>query len=76
MSDETGSAAGAKLVWSDRAWEKFLGRPTEELVEEEAQFLGEMESRMTYTRVTFLMGWSPEVGKLAVCDIHGTLLGR
>ena len=69
MIDETGSIACGKLVWSAEAWERLLGRTSEELVKSSPQLLKYLEHRLVYLRVTLLFGWSEEVGKLAVCQV-------
>ena len=71
LSDETGSVNGGKLVWAEEAWKLLLGRSTQELVAEPPQTLKNLEYQMKNVRVTLLMGWSPEVGKLAVCKVYG-----
>ena len=69
LADETGSVNGGKLIWADEAWKLLLGRSTQDLVAEPPQTLKNLECQMKNVRVTLLMGWSPEVGKLAVGKI-------
>lgn len=66
LADETGCIAPGKLLWSARAWEELLGRPVEEftvITEEEARLF---EQRMLFLRMHLVVGWSEEVGRLAV----------
>lgn len=70
LSDETGSISGKKLIWSDKAWTRLLGRTPEKLVEASEKGIKDIESALLYCRTTFLMGWHPDIGRLVVCDLH------
>lgn len=70
LSDETGSISGNKLIWSDKAWRRLLGRSTDNLVETSQEDMKYIDSALLYCRATFLMGWNPDIGRLVVCDIH------
>ena len=68
--DETGSLSTGGLIWSDNAWEQLLGRNTEDFVAESVHELRSLEQRMLFLRLSMLIGWSVEAGKLAVCRLH------
>lgn len=67
--DETGCIARGKLVLSDLAWQQLLGRTSSELVDSSTELLRYLEHRLLFLRVTFVFGWSEEVGKLAILQV-------
>ena len=70
LSDETGSISGKKLIWSDKAWTRLLGRTPDKLVGASEKEIKNIECVLLYCRTTFLMGWNPDIGRLVVCDLH------
>ena len=70
MSDETGSITCGKLVWATEAWENLLGRTAEELAGSSTQLLKYMEQRLLFLRVSLMVGWHEEVGKLTVLRVR------
>ncbi|KAL8794224.1 MAG: hypothetical protein Q9195_003178 [Heterodermia aff. obscurata] len=70
MTDETGSIACGKLIWSKTAWEQLLGRNAEELAECNTNVLKYMEHRLLFLRFSLLFGWSQEIGRLVICRVQ------
>ncbi|KAI1108223.1 hypothetical protein F5Y14DRAFT_459937 [Nemania sp. NC0429] len=79
--DESGVIVGSKLTWNDQAWTQFLfGRETTGASKEEhtteqswkniatldTNFLRDLESRLSYSRVTLTFGWSTELDRLCI----------
>ena len=69
--DETGSVSSGGLIWSDHAWEQLLGRSAEHLIADDIESLRNLEQRMLFLRLSLIIGWNVELGKLAVCKLHG-----
>ncbi|GME43506.1 hypothetical protein GTA08_BOTSDO03807 [Neofusicoccum parvum] len=55
--DETGGIAAGKLVFADEAWVELLGRGVEELLAADMEALRALEVRMTFVRVSLVVGW-------------------
>ncbi|KAK6006186.1 hypothetical protein QM012_006596 [Aureobasidium pullulans] len=69
LIDESGSILSGKLVLSDYAWTRLLGRSTEELIKSSASTLKSVEHRMLHVRITLRFWWSAGVGKLVITDV-------
>lgn len=69
LIDETGSLDRGKLLWSAAAWEQLFGRTVEQLLASDVDTIRYMEQRMLFLRLTLVVGWSAEVGKLAVLGV-------
>jgi hypothetical protein len=69
LVDETGCILSGKLVLSDHAWIRLLGRSGEEMVQSSASILKSVEHRMLYARVTLQFWWSTPVGKLFITEV-------
>jgi hypothetical protein len=69
LLDETGSIAGARLLWSPRAWEQLFGRSVHEMTEMTSEEIRWLEQRLLFLRMHLVIGWGPEDvlgGRLAV----------
>jgi hypothetical protein len=67
--DESGCILSGKLVLSDYAWARLLGRSDEEMIQSSASTLKSVEHRMLYVRITLRFWWSARVGKLVITDV-------
>ncbi len=70
LLDETGCLASSKLLWSERAWEQLFGRPVEEVTKKTSEFFRLFEQRALFMRFHLVVGWSGEVGRLAVLGMR------
>ncbi|TIA63010.1 hypothetical protein D6C77_02415 [Aureobasidium pullulans] len=69
LVDESGCITSGKLVLSDHAWTRLLGRSAQELIESSASTLKSVEHRMLHIRITLRFWWSEEVGKLVISEV-------
>jgi hypothetical protein len=58
-----------KLVLSDHAWKRLIGRGAEEMIQSSASTLKRVEHRMLYVRITLRFWWSARFGKLVITDV-------
>ncbi|TVY57712.1 hypothetical protein LCER1_G001285 [Lachnellula cervina] len=69
LLDETGAIAPGKLLWSERAWEKFFGRTVKEICVMSAEEVRLFEQRVLFMRMHLCFGWEESVGRLAVLGV-------
>lgn len=69
LIDETGAITSGKLIWSDEAWEQFLGRNAEELANSSLTLLKYLENRLLFLKLAVMFGWSEDVGKLCILRV-------
>ncbi|TIA19430.1 hypothetical protein D6C80_02931 [Aureobasidium pullulans] len=69
LVDESGCITSGKLVLSDHAWTRLLGRSAQEMIESSASTLKSVEHRMLHIRITLRFWWSEEVGKLVISEV-------
>jgi hypothetical protein len=69
LLDETGAIAPGKLLWSERAWEKFFGRTLKEICVMSAEQIRLFEQRVLFMRMHLCFGWEESVGRLAVLGV-------
>ncbi|KAG9941433.1 hypothetical protein KCU85_g9589, partial [Aureobasidium melanogenum] len=69
LIDESGGILTGKLVLSDHAWTRLLGRSAEEMILSSASTLKSVEHRMLHVRITLRFWWSASVGKLVITDV-------
>ncbi|KAI4715534.1 hypothetical protein E4T48_08277 [Aureobasidium sp. EXF-10727] len=69
LIDESGCILSGKLLLSDHAWTRLLGRSAEEMVQSSASTLKSVEQRMLYVRITLRFWWSARIGKLVISGV-------
>jgi hypothetical protein len=69
LLDETGAIAPGKLLWSERAWEKFFGRTLKEICVMTPEQIRLFEQRVLFMRMHLCFGWEESVGRLAVLGV-------
>jgi hypothetical protein len=69
LLDETGAIAPGKLLWSERAWEKFFGRTVKEVCVMSGEEIRLFEQRLMFMRMHLCFGWEESVGRLAVLGV-------
>ncbi|KAG9915377.1 hypothetical protein KCV05_g12734, partial [Aureobasidium melanogenum] len=69
LIDESGCILSGKLVLSDHAWTRLLGRSVGEMIQSSASTLKSVEHRMLHVRITLRFWWSAGVGKLVITDV-------
>lgn len=61
--------SGENLIISDEAWGSLFNRPIEEIINAPLADLQAIEHRMLFQRLTMVVGWTPDLGKLAISKI-------
>jgi len=67
--DETGRIGSGQMIWSELAWEQLFGRKPDEVVTCAMETLRAIEQSLLYRRLTFVFGWSEQVGKVVVARV-------
>lgn len=68
MADETGTIEGGQILWSKRAWEDFFCVPIR-MIPAQRRDCERIDATWLFGRLTLILGWSAEVGRVAVREI-------